>query len=383
MKRYTRYTCTTCRRQKDLLTDNVRAAPDRCTITLSCLGRLVPTEYLSSGDAAITPVEGVTDWYPRGTVLTGEVLDAEPEQVPTASGTLSQFVVAVKGGPQFAGEPNATLDLVFTARSASPKAFRQYTFRRTTTVAVISGIEDGLEKKVLRYTTTGVNPDVVEVYVNGVKQEEGVTFALYNGVPGPVAPNTVSFTPPLDLSGTTQIDVIVSKVVALPSSTLTLVRSTYDESRRGTGAWENVDAISIFDAGVSTTYYLFRADITSTSLPLNSVLDVTSAAVTITPTITSVPLTDVVILYALDPYTSRDRRLATITRASDLDPTVDSLRFGLVDDEVALTISATALTPTYPPCRPVLFTPATLLPISQGVEADLAFDSPTIIGPDA
>lgn len=370
MKKYLRLSCSVCKREIDKLVDLTHFAPDKCTITLGCEGRLQPVEYRSSGGIATTPEIGVTDWRPRGS-KTIESLDiAEPDLINLETGTLKQLTLAVPRATVPAeGE---TMTLVFNVKSDAPKAYRQYVYRKEGSFTTISGIESGLEKKTLRFTAFGTNPDQVEVYVNGVKREQGTgpdDYQIYDGTDASAAPpNTILFNTILDSQSTTQVDVVISKEAQASTVELSFIRQG-DESRASTGAWENVSYVERFVGGVWKKYYLFVLDLGNIGIPLNSILFPQSI--------------DGFFLMARKPYSQLDRYTDVVVLLQGQSE-ADFIKYFVENKQTTAKITSTALQTFFPPLRVTKFTvEKTIRTAIAGVEEQLVVDGRVITGPDA
>ena len=377
MKKYLRLTCTICKRSIDKLVDLTHYAPDECTITLNCEGRLLPIEYRSNAEIAVAPALGVTDWRPRGTKVFNSPTDTAPSLIALETGTLKQLTlgVALVSDP---GE-GATHNVTFSVRADTPKAYRQYVYRMDQSFDSVAGVESGLEKKSLRFTAYGANPDLVEVYVNGVKRAEGTgtdDYQVYNGSNG-ILPNTIKFNSSIVQAGITQVDVIVSKEQASNDVTLTFTRNALDESRAGTGAYENVSYVDRFDETLAAPhlrrYYLFHLDLdTATQLSLNSIL--------VSPSTN----TDAIFLLARSPYSTLDRYTDLVVELSGMDEERDYIKFYAVNSVTTARVTQTAISTIYPPLTLGKFavekTIKTQLP---GVTEQITIDGAVITGPDA
>ena len=373
-KRYLRLTCTNCKREVDKLVDLTHYAPDQCTITLGCEGRLQPVEYRSSGGIAVAPEIGVKDWRPRGPAAyaTGALsVTTEQALVQLETGTLKQLVLAIYSPTEPASAAQHTLPMSITADA--PKAYRQYIFRKEGSFTTISGIESGLEKKALRFVATGSNPDQVEVYVNGVKREQGAgaeDYQIYTSDVSAAPPNTILFNALLDSTGNTQVDVIVSKLALASSINLTFKRNKSDESRTSTGAWENISYVDKLEGDVWKRYYLFTLDLDDASIPLNS---------------TVVPLvSDAFFLLARQPYSQVDRYSNVAVLLSELSAERNFIKYFTEDGETTMRVTATAISTFFPLLRFGKFTvEKTLKAASLGAVEQLVVDGKIIIGPDA
>ena len=388
MKKYLRVTCSVCKRSIDQLVDTTHFLTDKCVITFKCEGRLFPVEYRSNAGIATAPQVGITDWRPRGSTVSGTstIADSEPTFINTSTGSLGQIVIAASAIPSdtLAGRPSGpivdAIDLVLAVRSDAPKAYRQYIFRVEGSFATINGVESGLEKKVLRFSIT----DTIEVYLNGVKLEQGINpenFTIDNGTfSSNVPPNTISFNTPIALSGITQVDVVVSAAAQTSTIPLRLLRQQSDESRLTLGSWENVDAVqSVINSSVKTLN-LYSIDLEeATTLKLNTIMTVASAKIGNT----TLDLSQVFILLAREPYSQLDRYLSLVVPLSSLGFDRDYLKYFVVDGKSVVYIPQTAATSVYPPLSVTKFTvEKTIQKALSGVTNQVVLDSAVIVGPD-
>lgn len=329
MKRYVTLKCSVCERSKDSLIDLTHYTPDRCTITLSCEGRLSPVGYTSDGSKLLgVPPSGLSNWYPRGSTVTGTAQPIGDSLYNTSTGAKKQLVLALSDvGVGFTPSTAAQIVLNLLVEQQTAKDYRQYVYRRSGSVTVVNGVESGAGKKVLRYNITGVNPDEVEVYVDGVKRSQGLAvdqYQLYDGsISSPVPPNSVLFNSPV--TGTNlQIDIIVTKAATLSTTTLTFERMEDDESRAGTGAWEGIDAVS--SPALTGEWSLFYCDFSEVTpgaidvkLKLNPDVPCTitdgGPALAINPTHMSL------LLSRTEVYTQLDRQRAKWVPLTKLDGT--------------------------------------------------------------
>lgn len=268
LKRYVTLRCSVCARTKDELIDQTHYTPDRCTITLNCEGRLSPTGFTSAGSAVLSvPPDGLTNWYPRGSTITTTTTTPQADALYDTSTGIKQQIVLALFDPSHTISSNATIQLNLLAEQQTPKDYRQYTYRKSGSVTIVNGVEDGAAKKVLRYNITGINPDMVEVYVNGVKRTQGTgsdQYQLYDGTVGSPAPlNSVLFNTPVT-GVVSQIDVTVSKAATLTTAQLTFQRVIDDESRVGTGAWEGVEYVTNVVEGPHTLFYCDFSTVSNT-----------------------------------------------------------------------------------------------------------------------
>jgi len=373
MKKFLRLTCTVCKRSIDKLVDLTHYTPDQCTITLGCEGRLQPVEYRSSGGIAVAPEIGVTDWRPRGSTVTGLIADTEPDLIGLETGSLKQIALAVFSSSVPA--PGTIYPVEFTIKADTPKAYRSYIFRKEGAFSTISGIESGLEKKALRFTAYGTDPDEVEVYLNGVKLEPGTdpeNYQIYDGTnTSAVPPNTILFNTTLDSPGSTQVDIIVSKEAPASKITLGFSRNQADESRVSLGSWENVSYVDKLVGSTWRRYYLFTLDLDTTAdIPLNSILLPSGI--------------EAFFLLAREPYTRLDRYTDVAVLFQGLDQERDYLKYYAENGTTTLKVTSTAISTFFPPLRPGKFTVEKIIKVATaGVEEQLVVDGKVIIGPDA
>jgi hypothetical protein len=398
MKKFLRLSCTTCKRTIDKLVDNSHISPDKCTITYQCGGRLVPVQYLSNGQITAASASGVTDWHQRTTTETtvGPMVP-EVSLINTATGSYGQLVLALALAVPPADSATARLELA--VRTDTPKSFRQYTFRFDTTFASVAGVENGPEKKTLRFKAYGLDPDLIEVYLNGVKLERGTAadqFQINDGSASSSVPdNIVSFNSPVSLPGTTQVDVVVSKALAQTTKILTFVRNVDTPSRTFAGAWENVSFFERLVNGVWTRYYIFKFDILdTTAIDLNTIMSpygdliVNTGSGTIT-----LPQTKACFMLARKPYSPLDRYLNLMVSLDTMSTDRDYLKYHVVSSTAVLDVTQSSVVAFYPPARLPLgstggrFDPDPIIAVTQkiviGETEQLTIDGQLIVGPDA
>lgn len=377
MKKYLRYSCSVCKRTADRLVDNVRALPDKCTITFKCEGRLYPIEYRSDGGITAAPEVGITDWRARGAQIVVSPIEEPVTFLDTSTGHLQQIVLAVRG--EF--PEDAELQIQLKQRVDSPKNFNSYVYRMNSTFATVSGIEAGLEKKTLRYSEN----DVVEVFLNGVKQEPGEpgvgTYQVFDNV-SQAPPNTILFNPSISLPGTTQVDIVVSSSTPTSTVELTLKRNTEDESRTGLGAWENVDYVQRFQGTSWTKWSLFTLDLDDASqLTLNTIMSAGSGA-SVNGSI-DIALQDIAILLARKPYSRLDRYANILVPFKTLSFERDFLKYFVSGGRGTLQITASAAEAIYPPLKINKFSiEKTIQKHIAGISDQIVVDGGVIVGPD-
>lgn len=382
MKKYLRYSCSVCNRFADRLVDNVRAMPDKCTITFRCEGRLFPVQYRSDGGITSAPEIGIVDWRARGTTASNLLESQALTFLDTSTGTLQQVVLAVQLSVSDEASGN-DLKLELIQRSDAPKNYKAYVYRMDTSFSTVSGVESGLEKKTLRYASA----DTVEVFVNGVKQELGAigtgTYQIYDGI-APVPPNTIVFNPIIAFPGITQVDVIVAAAATTFKSTLTFNRNIDDDTRLMKGSWENVSHVERFDGINWQKWYLFTLDLSdATQLQLNTIMTAAPSA-KIVGALDDVPASKIMLLLARKPYSTLDRYTNLMVPLTTLTFERDYLKFFAVNGKPSLYVSETAKMTVYPPLIVKKFnTEKTIQTKLAGVTDQIVVDGSVIVGPDA
>ena len=268
MKNYAKLKCTNCSRSIDQLVDTSHYVPNKCIITLGCEGRLEIQGYTDNGRTIIgVPESGVTNWVQRGSSISDLTAANVQEFVSLSNGIKQQLVVAIKRDGTTI-EQNASLVVNLVSENASPKDYRKYTFRKFTPISILNGFEDSVEKKILRYNITGLTPDAIDVYVDGVKRVRGsgaLEYMLSDGV-NSVPPNSISFNTPIS-GNPVQIDVVVTQPTVKTQVVLPFLKMRNDDSRSGFGTWEGVSFVKTFPEAIWDLFYCDLDEVVN--LPLN------------------------------------------------------------------------------------------------------------------
>lgn len=390
MKRYVQLKCSVCTRTRDSLIDLKYYGTDRCTITLGCEGRLFPVGYTSDGNTLIgVPPTGLTNWYPRSTVPTGTTALQGDVLYDTSTGSKRQLILAVnETALGFTPSDAAVLTLNLVAEQQVAKDYRQYVYRKTGSFTVVNGVEDGLSKKVLRYSVTGVNPDLVEVYVDGVKRTRGTgptEYQLYDGAVGSfVPPNSVLFNSAIT-GVAPQVDVVVTKAATLSTLSVTMSRMADDDSRVGIGAWEGVDAVK--NPSTNVRYALFYADITeigTTPVDIKLRLDSTPSTLVDGSSVNLNPAWVSILLSRTKVYTELDRQRAMWVPLASLSTNTSYLVIKFLDGERQLLVTEASVTDVFPALEVIRYNTPTLRRTGLTGNSDSAqLDNTIIVGPDA
>lgn len=384
MKKILKLQCNTCDRTIDKIIDLTHYQTDKCDITLGCVGRLYPLQYKNSADIATSPEVGITDWRPRGAraILANELVS--DNYISLSTGANNQITLGVMMDDPGVG---ARISVPILVSDSVPKTFRQYSFIKDQNFSTVSGVESGLEKKTLRFAIDGPDPDQVEVFVNGVKKEQGNDpdqFTVGTSSPSSnVPPNTIKFNTEIDISSRTQIDIAVSKVGETEMSYLYFFRN--DSQSERSGAWEGISYAEKFNEGTSNwqQLILFSCDVKNLiSIPLNSLFTLGYVLQTDT---SAIPLSAGYFLLALDPFSNVDRCHNVVIPLSTISER-DHLKFYVDANKKVIKIVSSAVQPIYP----LLRTPPSskfegvkrITTSIPGTRSDESFDGNIVIGPD-
>lgn len=331
------------------------------------------------------PPTGLTNWYQRGGTISTLKSLQEEVLLDTATGSKRQMIMAVRDSAYAPANP-MTLTIPLVAEQQTARDFRQYTYRKEGAFNSINGLEDGSGKKVLRYSLTGSNPDVVEVFVDGVKRSRGAganDYQLFDASPSSsVPPNTVLFNTAV-ISASTQVDVVVTKAATQSTVTLSLTRAIDDDSRVGVGAWEGVDKVasSAFAGQSLALFYLDFDEVAGIPNDVRFRLDtsqlILAGASTVQPADVIILLTVSGLTTSVDTIQSKAVRLSALTQNNGY------LVSKIVDGVRRMYVTEAALSTVFPTFRKILFNAPTLEKKNLAGNSDaITIDSEFIVGPD-
>jgi hypothetical protein len=239
---YITYTCSVCRRTKDIEQDSKRAAPNLCTITKGCGGRLINTGQ-TSVLTPTSPVAGLEDWYARGQRITSPAAEVVEDDVSIATSNEGAISLAVADSGGVMPE-TITMNLLQRKEGAVP--FNQYTFRLTSALSVISGKD--VNGRNLRFSTSNVEQGQVYVRVNGVINTDVV-----------LTQDTLTF--PEALPSNSIVDVIVYLAPVYTAVSLIFTRNSSKILSVARGSWMNVDYVQRWGAGIKSKFILYSVDL--------------------------------------------------------------------------------------------------------------------------
>lgn len=292
MSRYSTFTCDTCKRSTDILTDNVRLQLTYCTITKGCSGTL--SKSGSTDVATITPlVAGLPDWYPRGTQKSSTVQNNQQQMVALSCSANGALTIALR---QTFGDllNRQTVKVKLLQRKVEPIAFQQYTYQLESQTNEVFGRD--INGKNLRVDQQSIDDGRVNVKVNGVERLD---------ISCPVS-NRIQFTTELHVGS------LVSIVVAAEKNTIERYLSfglhASQNSSENLGAWDNIRYVedSTTLSSPNSWWVYTCTDLgeiaNSTALQIDSVFDSNDQLI-----MSGTALENAMFLMASAPYENVDR----------------------------------------------------------------------------
>lgn len=365
MKKFVHLQCNTCLRQKTDSVDLTHFGPNNCTITLHCNGRLFPVDYSNSAAPVKNEPSKLTGWYSKNTALSAQ--GSKNDLYPLASGTKGQFVIAVKTTSSV-----NSITLPLRSNQQTPINFRRYIYYKSSGVTVLSGKEDGFEKKVLNFSAT----EQLIVLVNGVQTTQYDTVFSNPSVPK----NVIILKTPLQ-NASNQIEITVTSQSVSNIIPIQFTKIQYDENRQGSGAWENVNSVSIFNNGYST-YKLFSVDysVYNAVFSLNIGYRLDDSPIMLADN-SSISPADVYTMLAIKPYTHIDRELSMAINMADLDGTEKFIMMVQNGTNRELQFSQLSLRSLFPGVKTNTFTVESLI-TDVTASQNATLDNTFIKGPD-
>lgn len=286
---YIIYQCSVCHRKKDILKDNRRAAPNQCTITKGCEGRLFNIGETITPEM-IAPMPGLEEWYPRGQTKKN-VQNVRPQETifSLSSSNSGAMAVAVL---EFQSIMPTTLEIRLAQRRTEDVAYRQYTFKTKTASSVrIEGRDQN--GKNMRFDQEAILEDRVFVRVNGI-QISTMTMT----------PNRIELAESAPIN--TLVDVIIYDERSIIEKTITLIRNKSMVPSSSRGAWNNIDYVIKKTVTGDLKYFIYTID-SSASIGIGRAK------------ITSIePAAEAMILLSSPPHASVDRYLNFVIPISNL-----------------------------------------------------------------
>lgn len=307
LNKITVFECDTCKRRIELELDERRPYPARCAITYKCPGLYKKVGQKNSRSTLFPPiVYGLQDYIPRGTVITNTpvteddpltsllagtrqlVLAATSKQTIESGGISDNWAIENVIGPvinnvqsTFPNDPiflyandvnnpgstgqqnhpfqDHVLLLELYEIATETTAYTEYYFLRGENLTQISGVDDSLQRSVLRFVggdnLNDTNKDNITVFVNGVEVPRiGSPDAISSGkyfmtVISDSGEKAIKFVPSLTDSSNSIKIYVYNKVNVFqdPSKVRTLVfRGLPDnDSKRRTNSWGDASRVNI------------------------------------------------------------------------------------------------------------------------------------------
>lgn len=322
--------------------------PAHCTITKGCAGTLYKVGETATREQT-APVEGLTDWFPRGQVSTSSPSFAVSPQASLSCSSTGALTLAIFS-PGTHVLANPTINVVLKARLSADISSTEYEFIPATSTQIISGKD--VNGKNLRFDQTAINEGRLSVVVNGVFRHASSDALGYSATPG-----VLTFNTPLLAGSIVGVTVFGQAPTETVSLAFTLNNSVINSS--STGAWGNIRWIDEYDKTTGLLksvvsshplWWLYTCNsIESLSagaqVQLSGIMDTTNTTVLVPGTLGDFSV--VRFLLAKPPYDSLDRYLNFYVDgqllASDFSATSE------VTSMVELLVSASSVSDIYPP----------------------------------
>lgn len=342
MRSYLKLKCSVCERMKDELVDTRSIKFPKCSITLGCSGILRPVQYTDNPDViADAPPTGVQNWYSRFKKITQPTF-TEDQHFPITFGDSAEVIFAIKNQQFSSLDDSFTLKVYFSSPSVETKTFREYIFNTTNQIDRLLGVESGVGKKVLRFSSKSNTPEEISVFRNGEKLFEGVNpenfqIARSNNS---IQENAIIFNTPI--RGVNQFKIIVSKPVQLRANEIICDRLSQFDSLDG--CWDNTESVMYRNE----KFFTFIKNFSGVSISAGQVLKITAVELVNGSSSFGIPLNDCFILLSNGP-TQVDRVLTKAVVLGKLPSEDFSLLVSKVDNSVSIGIVESLLSDILPP----------------------------------
>jgi hypothetical protein len=204
------------------------------------------------------------------------------------------------------------------------------------------GVESGVGKKVLRFSSKSNTPEEISVFRNGEKLFEGVNpenfqIARSNNS---IQENAIIFNTPI--RGVNQFKIIVSKPVQLRSNEIICDRLSQFDSLDG--CWDNTESVMYRNE----KFFTFIKNFSGVSISAGQVLKITAVELVNGSSSFGIPLNDCFILLSNGP-TQVDRVLTKAVVLGKLPSEDFSLLVSKVDNSVSIGIVESLISDILPP----------------------------------
>lgn len=322
MNKFRRYKCDTCGKEVDLENNITHAFIDRCTLTKGCLGRLRLVGEKNSKDNILN-----FESFVQTDSIAGKAKSKDlPQFIDASSNDANDFVVAVRRSTAYS--PNSILQIQFEEILNTEQSYSEFIFNLNVPFSAISGKDSSVEQRVLMFDES----DSVVIFING-KEIDSTTYTLEN--------NVVRFNSTI-VYGTFGSSSVFVKVLVFSRSQTIAKHLNFRKNVAGlsTNAWSNVNSIQI-----GQDIYDVFTSVDDLSIDLNTRLIPKSAAIAGIAT----NLNDVIILLSEKPYERFDRIVTRVVRLSDLDSSVDLVKYELVNSSPRFLVTSNSISDIFPP----------------------------------
>lgn len=350
MNKFKLYKCDTCNKEVDVDNNLTHAFIDRCNLTAGCLGtlRLIGEKNYKDN---ILNFDRIVQTNKIGGISADLTV---PDYINVASSSANVLTVAVRSGITPISS-NSQLVISLSEIMSKEQEYKEYVFNLAVPVSVISGKDHSIEQKVLAFDST----DSIVIFING-QEIDSTLFSADS--------NLIRFTDQITYntfaSSTIFVKVLVFSAEASVVRTLTLKKNVQGLS---SSAWSNIDKVAFS----GQDYELFTCE-SIAGLDLNSRLTVSDAKIGSQ----SIPLDSVHFLLAQEPFHSADRILTRTIKTSELNSSVQHLKYQLVSKVPTLLVTSLALGDVFPSIAPTtIFDPKIEGSTTSAVAEDTSLNS--------
>ena len=326
MNKFKRYKCDTCNKEVDVDNNLTHAFIDRCNLTAGCLGtlRLIGEKNYKDN---ILNFDSVVQTNKIGGFSTDTSI---PDYINVASSSANDLTIAVKSGLTPISS-NSELVVSLSEIMSKEQEYKEYVFNLSVPVSVLSGKDHSIEQKVLAFDSS----DSIVIFINGQEVDSNSFTADSNLIRfnDQITYNTYA-------SSTIFVKVLVFSAGVSVVRTLTFKKNVQGLS---TSAWANVNKANFN----GQEYELFTCE-ALTGLDLNSRLTVSGVKIGAT----SIPLDVVHFLLTQEPFHVSDRISSRTIKASELNSSVQHLKYQLVAKVPTLLVTSLALGDVFPSIAP-------------------------------
>ena len=326
MNKFKRYKCDTCNKEVDVDNNLTHAFIDRCNLTAGCLGtlRLIGEKNYKDN---ILNFDRIVQTNKIGGISADLTV---PDYINAASSSANVLTVAVRSGITPISS-NSQLVISLSEIMSKEQEYKEYVFNLAVPVSVISGKDHSIDQRVLAFDST----DSIVIFING-QEIDSTLFSADS--------NLIRFTDQITYntfaSSAIFVKVLVFSAEASVVRTLTLKKNVQGLS---SSAWSNIDKVSFS----GQDYELFTCE-SITGLDLNSRLTVSDVKIGSQ----NIPLDSVHFLLAQEPFHSADRILTRTIKTSELNSSVQHLKYQLVSKVPTLLVTSLALGDVFPSIAP-------------------------------